>query len=45
MQFVEFQKYKDNDHTLAKEILAEIPRQIKEYFEGKGIIPRDFKSS
>lgn len=43
MQFVPFRKFKDNYHDFAREVLAEIPKQIKDFFEKKGITPKDFK--
>eukprot|EP00347_Sterkiella_histriomuscorum_P019986 403339535 len=45
VQFVPFQAFRNDYHAFAKEVLAEIPKQIKDFFEKKGIIPRDHKSA
>ena len=40
-----YKKFKNDYHAFAKEVLAEIPKQIKDFFEKKGIIPMDFKQA
>ena len=39
VQFVPFLKYEKNPDKLAKEVLAEIPRQIVEYYELNNLVP------
>ena len=39
VQFVPFLKYESNPQNLANEVLAEIPRQILEYYEFKDLDP------
>ena len=39
VQFVPFLKYESNSQKLANELLAEIPRQILEYYEFKNLDP------
>ena len=39
VQFVPFLKYESKPEKLASEILAEIPRQILEYYELKNLDP------
>ncbi len=39
VQFVPFRKYRNRPDMLAAEVLAEIPRQVVEYFTMKGILP------
>ena len=39
VQFVPFLKYESNPQKLANEVLAEIPRQILEYYEFKNLDP------
>ena len=41
VQFVPFEKYKGVDaaNSLAEEVLAEVPRQLVEYMQSKGISP------
>lgn len=41
MQFVPYRKFKGDYKLYAKELLAEISMQIKEYMENKGITPND----
>ncbi|CDW86667.1 copine-4 [Stylonychia lemnae] len=44
-QFVPFSNFKNDIQNLTRQILAEVPRQIKDFFEKKGIVPRDHKSA
>ena len=39
VQFVKFSKYESNEEELSKEIFAEIPRQIVEYYQFKNLNP------
>ena len=39
VQFVKFSKYESNEEKLSKEIFAEIPRQIVEYYQFKNLNP------
>ena len=39
VQFVPFKKYSYNGQLLAQEVLEEIPRQVVEYYQHKGINP------
>lgn len=39
VQFVPFRKYQNNPTALAKEVLAELPKQLTSYMEGKNLIP------
>lgn len=39
VQFVSFKEFKNDPQRLAKEILAEVPRQMTDYFIHKGIMP------
>ncbi len=41
VQFVPFNKYENDTNELAKEVLAEIPFQVIDYFQSKGIAPED----
>ena len=41
VQFVPFNKYEDDPNGLAKEVLAEIPFQVIDYYQSKGIDPED----
>ena len=41
VQFVPFNKYEDDPNELAKEVLAEIPFQVIDYYQSKGIDPED----
>ena len=41
VQFVPFNKFKDNPPKLAEQVLEEIPRQVIEYYQHKGIQPRE----
>ncbi|CAI2361935.1 unnamed protein product [Moneuplotes crassus] len=43
VQFVEFNKYKDNPHLLAQETLEELPRQMLDFYQKRGIKPSDLK--
>lgn len=39
-QFVEFNKHSHSSHALTSETLDEIPTQLTEYFQSRGIAPR-----
>ena len=41
VQFVPYNQFKDNPQLLAEQVLEEIPRQVVEYFQHKGIQPKD----
>lgn len=41
LQFVPFLKYEDNLQKLAEETLADIPKQMVEYYEQNNIEPND----
>ena len=41
VQFVPYNKFKDNPQKLAEQVLEEIPRQVVEYYQHKGIQPKD----
>ena len=41
VQFVPYNQFKDNPQKLAEKVLEEIPRQVVEYFQHKGIQPND----
>ena len=41
VQFVPFNNYKNNPPKLAEQVLEEIPRQVVEYYQHKGIQPKD----
>ena len=41
VQFVPYNRFKDNPQQLAEQVLEEIPRQVVEYFQHKGIQPND----
>lgn len=41
VQFVPFNKYENDPNGLAKEVLAEIPFQVIDYYQSKGIDPED----
>jgi hypothetical protein len=43
VQFLDFTKCRDDEAEFALQLMAEIPKQIKEFFEEKGIIPRDME--
>ena len=45
VQFVPFLKYESNPENLAKEVLAEIPRQIIEYYKKSNIDPINYRKS
>ena len=40
-----YRKYQKDYHGFAKQVLAEMPRQIKDFFEKRNIIPNNFKSA
>ena len=40
VQFVPFNKYKQNPSLLAKEVLAELPGQVEEYYRLVGKKPK-----
>lgn len=44
VQFVEFNKYKNSPHLLARETLAELPAQMLQYYRKRGITPYSLKS-
>jgi len=41
VQFVEFSAYKNSQHDLNRAVFEEIPDQLVEYFQSKGIMPND----
>ena len=41
VQFVAFNEHRNDPNNLAKEVLAEIPQQIVEYYHSQGIEPED----
>ena len=41
VQFVPFNQFKDNPVELANQVLEEIPRQVLEYYQHKGIQPKE----
>ena len=41
VQFVPFNNYKNDPPKLAEQVLEEIPRQVVEYYQHKGIKPKD----
>ena len=41
VQFVPFNKFKDNPQKLAEEVLEEIPRQVVEYYQHQKIEPKE----
>ena len=41
VQFVPFKNFKDDPPKLAEQVLEEIPRQVVEYFQHKGINPKE----
>ena len=41
VQFVPFSNFKNDPPKLAEEVLEEIPRQVVEYYQHKGIRPKD----
>ena len=41
VQFVPYNRFKNNPQKLAEQVLEEIPRQVVEYFQHKGIQPLD----
>ena len=41
VQFVPFNEFKDNPPELANQVLEEIPRQVLEYYQHKGIQPKE----
>ena len=43
VQFIQYNKYKNNEHILTKEILEEIPRQIIEYYTQNNYNPDKIK--
>jgi len=44
VQFVPYDKFHKKLPELAKEVLAEIPKQVKDFFEQRGIVPKDYKT-
>jgi hypothetical protein len=44
VQFVPFSKFKNRLHDLAREVLYEVPKQLLEHFESKGIHPNPSNS-
>ena len=45
VQFVPFSKYQNNEEKLAMEVLAEIPRQIVEFYQFKNLNPEQIEYS
>ncbi len=43
VQFLDFTKCRYDESEFAMQLMAEIPKQIKEFFEEKAIIPRDME--
>jgi len=43
VQFLDFTKCRYDEAEFAMQLMAEIPKQIKEFFEEKNIIPRDME--
>ena len=41
VQFVPFNRYKNDPAKLAEQVLEEVPRQVVEYYQHKGIRPSD----
>ena len=41
VQFVPYNQFKNNPQKLAEQVLEEIPRQVVEYYQHKGIQPND----
>ena len=41
VQFVPFNKFKDNAEKLAEEVLEEVPRQVVEYYQHQKINPKE----
>jgi len=41
VQFVEFNKFKNNPRLLAEEVLREVPGQVTSYYASKGISPNE----
>ena len=41
VQFVPYNRFKNNPQKLAEQVLEEIPRQVVEYYQHKGIQPLD----
>ena len=41
VQFVPYNNFKNNPQKLAEQVLEEIPRQVVEYYQHKGIQPND----
>jgi len=39
VQFLDFSKVRHNESLFAMELMAEIPKQVKEYFEEMNIVP------
>ena len=44
VQFVPFREFQNDDVLLAKEVLAELPRQILEYYHMQNITPEDISA-
>lgn len=45
VQFVEFRKYKNSPHMLARETLQELPQQMIDYYKKRNITPGDLKTT
>ena len=45
VQFVPFLKYENNPQLLAEEVLAEIPKQMVEYYEQNNIVPDELDNN
>ena len=44
VQFVSFSKYQNDEKKLADEVLAEIPRQMVEYYKFKNLSPEQIQN-
>ena len=44
VQFVPFNKYRNNNEELTKQVLEEIPRQLTEYYSMLKIYPNNLKN-
>ena len=45
VQFVEFNKYKNNPHLLARETLEELPKQMIEFYKKRNITPDNLRAT
>ena len=44
VQFVPFNKYRNNNEELTKQVLEEIPRQLTEYYSMRKIYPNNLQN-